>query len=446
MNKITVKLSKYFLGIITFVVILCFIGSSIFLSKFYLSQQYTYLESSAKEIYEYLSTSTPLPSLEVSAILIKDGNITPLTQGKMGMMSFLQNVKEKDFVKKGKFKNMMGSEFLYYKFETSLGDIVVFQSNKYSEDYLKGIYIILFLVFVVGVLLSLPLISYIGRKFTNPILQIENAANEISKGNFDLKLDINTKDEIEALSYSIEKMTLELKKKNHLQREFVANVSHDFKTPLSVIRGYSEAIYDGLVTEEAKDKYSLEIIKEVDRLNNLVVDLLQLSKFQQGAFTLNKSSINLPLLLEDVINKLHPMIIKKNLSIYCSSLPINIEADKKHLERVLYNFLDNAIKFSRENSEIKVLASKENTHIKVSILDYGVGIPPNLLEDIWHRYYKTSESGGMGLGLPICSEILKLHGFEYGVNSSLGKETEFYFIIPNKFIRKCDKTTEEVPE
>jgi signal transduction histidine kinase len=439
MNKITLKLIKYFLGIITFVVIICFIASSVFLSKFYMIEQYNNLENLANEVYESLNASTPISDIEVSAILIKDGLVTSLTHGKMGMMPLLQNLSEKDFEEKGKFKNTMGTEFLYYKLQTNLGDIVVIQNNSYSTDYLKVVYLVLFFIFIVSILLSLPLISYIGKRFTKPILQLENAAKEISHGNFDLELDIRSKDEIETLSKSLVKMSSELKKKYAIQREFVANVSHDFKTPLSVIRSYSEAINDNLLDEEERGKYSLEIIKEVDRLNNLVVDLLQLSKFQHGGYVLNKEFINLPLLVEESINKFKPIITNKHMHVCSLPLPIDVHADKKHLERVLYNFIDNAIKFSKENGKVKVVTTDEKSNIRLSVIDYGIGIDPDLIKDIWNRYYKNAQSGGMGLGLPICSEILKLHGFHYGVNSSPENGTEFYILLPKEEVRVNNK-------
>lgn len=128
------------------------------------------------------------------------------------------------------------------------------------------------------------------------------------------------------------------------------------------------------------------------------------------------------------------MIFKKNLSINCSSLPLCVNVDKKHLERVLYNFIDNAIKFSKENNKINILSTEETHHIKVSVVDYGIGIQSENLKDIWNRYYKDSQSGGMGLGLPICSEILKLHGFQYDVTSSPENGTEFYFLIPKESV------------
>lgn len=430
MDKITRKLIKYFISIIALIIAICLIISSIFLSKFYLKQQYDSLQTSAKDIYNSLKNNEEIDSSSITAILIQDNNIVPLTQGKMGMMPFLRSASDNNFKTKGIFKNAMNAEFLYYKLQTDIGDIIVFQNNKYSSDYLNIVYIVLFFIFIFSVLLSIPLISYIGKKFTKPILKLEKVASSISNGNFDVDCSVETNDEIQTLSISLNQMAIDLKKKYQLQRDFVANVSHDFKTPLSVIRSYSEAISDGLVDEENLERYSEEIINEVDRLNTLVMDLLQLSKLQDGAYSLNKQFINLSDFAQECVNYFKPITAKKNISIVSSTLPLEVWADKKYLQRVLYNFIDNAVKFSTENSKIEIFTSELNNYIKLSVKDYGLGIESHLLTDIWDKYYKNSQSGGMGLGLAICKEILKMHGFEYGVTSSHESGTEFYFLIP----------------
>lgn len=435
MDRITRKLMKYFISIIALIIAICLIVSSIFLSKFYLKQQYDSLQASAKDIYNSLKSNESINNTSITAILIQDNNIIPLTQGKMGMMPFLRSANGNNFKTKGIFKNSMNTEFLYYKLQTDIGDIIVFQNNKYSSDYLKIVYIVLFFIFIFSVLLSIPLISYVGKKFTKPILKLEKVASSISKGNFDVDCNVKTNDEIETLSKSLNQMAIDLKKKYQLQRDFVANVSHDFKTPLSVIRSYSEAINDGLVNEENLEKYSNEIISEVDRLNTLVVDLLQLSKLQDGAYSLDKQFFNLSNFVDECVNYFNPIIIERNISIISSIEPLEIYADKKYLQRVLYNFIDNAIKFSDEYTKIEIFISELNNHIKLSVKDYGIGIENHLLADIWDKYYKNSQSGGMGLGLAICKEILKMHGFEYGVASSDEFGTEFYFLISKEDIR-----------
>lgn len=435
MDKITIKLTKYYMLIITSIVAISLITSSIFLSKFYLKLQYDSLQSAAEGISDSLSANDEITDANVSAILIKDNNITPLTRGKMGIMQFLQSEPENSFKTKGIFKNGKGEEFLYYKLQTDMGDIVVFQSNKYSSDYLKVVYMVLFFIFILSILISIPLISFVGKKFTKPILKLQKVASSISKGNFDVDCTVETNDEIETLSNSLNEMASELKKKYQLQRDFIANVSHDFKTPLSVIRSYSEAVSDGMVDENDAKKYAGEIIKEVDRLNSLVIDLLQLSKLQDGAYSLSKDFINLSHLANECVNEFTPIVNKKNLSFDLSIEPVEIYGDRKYLHRVLYNFIDNAIKFSVEGSKIEIYTTAANDTLKLSVKDYGVVIEKHLLEDIWDKYYKNSQSGGMGLGLPICREILKIHGFEYGVNSSEADGTEFYFIIPKSSMK-----------
>lgn len=288
-------------------------------------------------------------------------------------------------------------------------------------------------------ILCIPFISYMGKKFTYPILKLQQASNEIANGNFNIYIDISTKDEMEDLSFSLKNMASKLEKKHSMQRDFIANVSHDFKTPLSIIRNYSEAIIDGLIDADESKKYSKEIIEEVDKLNVLVLDILELSKLQEGAYKLDKSYFSLYTFLSSCINKFIYKAQNKNiimnLNFQIDNKEIYVYADKVALERVLYNFIDNAIKFSTVNSIIEISSKYNNDDIIVSVKDNGFGIEEKMLDEIWNRYYKHSKSGGMGLGLPICSEILKLHNFEYGVKSIALNGSTFYFVIDKKSIK-----------
>lgn len=435
MDRITVKLIKYFMFIIALIISICLIASSIFLSKFYINQQYDSLHSAANEIYSSLKSNESIAFSNISAILIQNNNIIPLTQTKMGMMPFMRSINDNTFKSKGIFKNAMNAEFLYYKLETDMGDIVVFQNNKYSSDYLKVVYIILFFIFVSAMVISIPLISIMGRRFTKPILKLEKATSSILNEDFDVDFCVKTDDEIETLSNSLSNMAVGLKKKYQMQRDFIANVSHDFKTPLSVIRSYSEAINDKLLDNSGIEKYSGEIIKEVDRLNGLIMDLLHLSKLQDGGYTLRKQFVNLQSLAEECINNFILIAANKNISIVSAIQSVEVYADKAYLYRVLYNFIDNGIKFSYKDSKVEIFTSPVDEYIKLSVKDYGEVIDDHMLDDIWDRYFKNSQRGGMGLGLPICREILKMHGFRYGAASSPESGTEFYFLIPNDSIR-----------
>lgn len=225
-------------------------------------------------------------------------------------------------------------------------------------------------------------------------------------------------------------MAISLQKKYQLQRDFIANVSHDFKTPLSVMRSYSEAIKDGIVAGEDAKNYAEEIINEVDRLNKLVIGIMDLSKLQGGRLPLNKKSFNIKELLSECIDKFTPIALRKNISLVLDADDVQIYGDKSYLLRVIYNFVDNALKFSPKDKDVIVSTEFVNKGIKVSVIDKGIGISEDMITNIWTKYYKHTKSGGMGLGLPICSEILKLHNFEFGVFSEENKQTEFFFIAP----------------
>lgn len=437
MGKLTLRLIKYFSGIIVLVIVFCFLTSSIFLSYFYVNMQYSELKSASNKIYEAIKSGDQYSDIVSeyqisSAILVKNGEITTLSSSKMGMMSVMKNTNFEDLKEKGKYTSPMNQDFLYYKNSTDIGDIIILQNNKFSGEYMKSTYIILSIIFLVALIISIPVVSILGKRITRPIIKLQKAALDITQGNFDIDVEANTKDEIEELSNSLKIMAYSIEKKNVMQRDFIANVSHDFKTPLSVIRNYSEAIYDDILGEKDKKEYLKEIIKEVDRLNLLVMDILQLSKLQGGMDILKKENFNLTEFLQDFENSFRIHLQNKNLSLKMKLLEsdIDIYADSNYLYRVIYNFIDNAIKFSHEGGEIELSATKEEQGIRISVKDYGEGIDEKYAANIWERYYKSQKSGGMGLGLAICSEILKLHNFKYGVLSEKGKYTEFYFTIP----------------
>lgn len=439
MGRLTLRLIKYFIGIIALVIVFCFLASSIFLSYFYVNMQYSELKTASDKIYEALksgnSYSDIISEYQVSsAALIKNGEITALSQGKMGLISIIKNIDSENLKEKGKYTNQMNEEFLYYKTSTDIGDIIVLENNRFTGVFMKITYAILSVIFLVALIISIPVVSVLGKRITKPIIKLQKASSEITHGNFDIDAEVNTNDEIQELSKSLKIMADSIEKKNIMQRDFIANVSHDFKTPLSVIRNYSEAIQDDILDEKGKKEYIKEIIKEVDRLNLLVMDILQLSKLQGGRDILKKECFNLNEFLLDFQNSFRIKLQNNNLTLKIS-LPysnVDVTADSNYLYRVIYNFIDNAIKFSSEGGTIELNAIEDETGYKISVRDYGVGIDEKYIEDIWQRYYKSQKSGGMGLGLAICSEILKLHKYEYGVISEIGKGTEFYFIIPKE--------------
>jgi signal transduction histidine kinase len=438
MGKLTARLIKYFIGTISFVILICFTASSIFLSLVYTNMQYASLKTAAKAIHssiinENLSSDIASDYQISSAVLVKDGSVHTLTATKMGMMPLIRNMNFLGLSEKGRYRNQMNEEFIYYKYSSDIGDIIVLRNNNFSETYLKTTYIILLIIFFIALIISIPIVAYLGKKLTKPILKLQKVSLDITHGKYDIDINVNTKDEIEDLAQSLKFMADTIERKTKMQRDFIANVSHDFKTPLSIIRNYSEAIKDNIIGEEDRKSFSEEIMKEVDRLNLLVMDILQLSKLQGGNEILKRECFNLSEFLLSFQNTFKMLTAGKNidLKIDVPHLDFEVDGDVNYLYRVVYNLIDNAIKFSGENSEVIVKAREIEDGIKISVIDYGEGIENSYIDDIWNRYYKNNKSGGMGLGLAICSEILKLHGFDYGVNSEPGVKTEFYFIVSN---------------
>ena len=442
MGKITKRLIKYFTGIICVVGLTCIILSSIFLSFIYTNIQYREMREASEKLYRAADDSAQYSGIisdyQLSnAFKVTDGNVTSLTGmggGSMGMnmSGYMLNLDFDNLAERGKFETLRGAEFLYYRYSAGSGDIVVLQNNRFSSVYMRYTYLILGAIFLFAMLLSIPVSAYLGKKITEPVIELQKASMEIKNGNFDVDVEVKTGDEIQDLSESLKAMADSLEQKFILQRDFIANVSHDFKTPLSVIRNYSEAIYDGLADEKARKKYSGVIISEVDRLNSLVIELMELSKIQSGKSVIKKERFSLNDFLKSFGTAFEMQLSQKKAKLAINPLEKDalIMADAEYLHRVVYNFLDNAVKYSGDRGEISLNAVRAEVGIKVSVRDSGPGIDPAFLEHIWERYYKGARSGGMGLGLAISSELLKLHGFRYGVESKLGEGSEFYFIIP----------------
>ncbi|OFI06787.1 two-component sensor protein [Clostridium acetireducens DSM 10703] len=200
MSKLTKKLIKYYIYIITATIILCFIGSSLFLSKFYLNQQYNELKSLTEDIHNSLEKKENIYiNSNIKVFLIKDNSVIHISKGNMALMHFMRNIDFTSLNTKGKITTANNDSFMYYNLKTSIGNILVFKNSIPYKQYLKITYIILISVFIISLFLSIPLTSYIGKKLSYPILQLKDISEEIAKGNFNVDLKLKTNDEIEDL-------------------------------------------------------------------------------------------------------------------------------------------------------------------------------------------------------------------------------------------------------
>lgn len=262
----------------------------------------------------------------------------------------------------------------------------------------------------------------ISNKFTKPILEINNAAKKISSGNYDVRLNISTHDEIEELSKTINTMAKNLSKTEKLRRDFIANVTHEFRTPLGIIKGYAEALYDDIVPIEERKEYIEDIIEEVERLNRLVNENLELSKIESGNIDLHFEKLNLYDLLNEIVDKVK--ILKGNRTIKLIGEDVFINGDREYIERAILNIISNSIKHTKEGGSIEIILSNVNEPT-ITIKDNGEGIEERHLPYIFERFYRVKEKGVGGLGLSIAKEIIKLHNGKINVISKVGEGSSF---------------------
>ncbi|MBM7855463.1 signal transduction histidine kinase [Desulfohalotomaculum tongense] len=298
-----------------------------------------------------------------------------------------------------------------------------------------------------GVLLATVLSLFLSRSLVKPLLEINRAARDMARGNYNRKLNIKSSDEIGMLAQSFNTLAAELKEKidtlerlDQTRRDFVASVSHELRTPLTIVQGYTEALQDGLAkNERQRQEYLTNIHDELMRLRRLVDDLLDLRRLETGQINISFSPVNLLEVIQRVVNGIRPLAVEKGVEII-TALPHNLSAvsgDEDRLAQVLINLLDNALRVSAPGDKLTVSAEEKQQSVSVSVSDTGPGIPEEELPLIWERFYKvdksrTREGAGTGLGLVISKKIIEMHGGTIGVKSKLGKGSTFTFTLPKE--------------
>ena len=276
-----------------------------------------------------------------------------------------------------------------------------------------------------------------------PIWKITRAAKDYSEGNFETQINIHTNDEIGYLAASLNYMAAELSTLEEDQRKFIANVSHDFRSPLTSIKGYIEAIMDGTIPHEMQDKYLNIILFETERLNKLTQSMLELNKYGKKGTMLDISSFDINNTIKLVAQSFEGICQEKKISfeLILTGETSFVLADMSKIQQVLYNLIDNAIKFSHPDSTITVETTEKNEKVFISVKDTGIGIPKESMKKIWERFYKTDlsrgkDKRGTGLGLAIVKEIISVHNENINVISTEGVGTEFIFTLPLKRDKK----------
>lgn len=310
------------------------------------------------------------------------------------------------------------------------------------EEYY--IYIVAF-VFILILLASF----YYSVKIAKPLLRINRTTEKIANLDFSETIAVHSQDEIGDLSRNINVLSNRLsmyidqlqqdiekeKKLENTRKEFISGVSHELKTPLSIMKSCI-TILRGNVANHKKEYYFDALEQEVDKMDLLIIDMLELAKYESGTYKIQMDAFYIHSLLEEICQKLMPEIEQKQLRVETHLLQIEVVANQRRIEQVLMNFLTNAIRYSPAQESIIVAIEAEGKQVRISVENKGAQIEKDHLEKIWERFYRIDASrkrseGGTGLGLAISKNILMLHGVEYGVcNTSDG--VEFYFYLPIK--------------
>jgi len=286
-------------------------------------------------------------------------------------------------------------------------------------------------------LLATVLAFYIARRLSSPIVQMKKSAMSLAKGNYDVQFESSEFEEITELANTLNHTGSELKRMDELRRDLIANVSHDIKTPLTMIKAYAEMIRDLTGDNKKKREENLDIIlDEVDHLDALVKDMTQLSQLQSNVLSMNRSDFDLVALTNHIVKLMDALIMANNIEVeFLTPDTVTVNADKIKIQQVIFNYLSNAIKFIGEDNKLSIQILLEDQSVRFEVTDHGVGIKEEDLNHIWDRYYKIDKhharnAGGTGLGLSIASAILKSHGVEYGVSSVLNEGSTFWFKLP----------------
>lgn len=416
-------------------------------------------ESYGRESMELITkTLTIMSDSTVSEYFISDTSGKVIYCGDCGENSSLSCPQHADFVvNPGHIERALSGGFSDYMTDDDfgIGKFVVAVPIKHHnetvaiafaiEDAVTGLlpyvasiaqfmtYAVLFVL-----ILMLVVIYVLSRAVTKPLEDMKEVTRHIAKGEFDYRAEENYKQkDINDFAKSLNKMAYELSIDDESRKSFVANVSHELKTPMTTIGGFIDGILDGTIPEQEEKKYLRIVSNEVKRLSRMVVSMLNLSKIEAGEVQISPADYDVGKQIFDTLLSFEKKIDEKKIEIegFENINNVVIRADRDLIQQVIYNLFDNAVKFTPENGTISVYANNDGEKTTVRIRNSGAGVSPEEISRIFERFYKVDKSRsydikGVGLGLYIVKTIINMHDGEITASSKQGEYTEFAFEIP----------------
>ena len=318
------------------------------------------------------------------------------------------------------------------------GYVVIHSDMADIEDSCNSLLNISYITLIILFLLSLIILIFFTEIVYIPLRKITYATEQYASGNMHYEFQVDSEDEIGYLAACLNYMASEIARSGDDQKKFIANVSHDFRSPLTSIHGYLEAMIDGTIPPEMYDKYLNIVLNETERLTKLTNSLLTLNNLNTKGMLLDKTDFDINQVIRNTAASFEGTCRQKTIAIevVLTGDVMYVNADMGKIQQVLYNLIDNAIKFSHHNSVIRIETSEKKNKLFVSVKDTGIGIPKEDQKLIWDRFYKSDSSRGKdkkgtGLGLSIVKEIINAHNEHINVISTEGVGTEFIFSLPH---------------
>ena len=323
---------------------------------------------------------------------------------------------------------------------TLAGYIFICSNETLQNDLPWQVFKIFLYAVVASLIVSCLLAGFFSYRQATVLKQLSQQARKLAIGDFSGRITVNRKDEIGQLSKAFNDMADALEKEEAVRRDFIANISHELKTPMTTISGFIDGILDGTIPRGKQDHYLSIVSEEITRLSNLVASMLSLARMESGKTNLNKSSFSLPQTIVSILMTFEPRLESKNIEIEGLETTdgITVYGDETLLHQVIYNLFENAVKFTPENGKIVFNAENRDNRIYFSIKNNGKSISKEDLPFIFDKFYKTDKSRSedkksMGLGLYIVKTIINLHGGEIVATSdTIKQETCFSAWIPEK--------------
>lgn len=443
MKSIRNKLMVSYLSLVLVVLVIFWLTQVVFIENIYTRFMVGRLEDYGQQIIGLMDTSDT-DSSKLAAVIDESGaEVTAVTQDQriifttantMGMM--MRNVLPYtgDVPRVFRYQHphfeteylAMSQPFEYDGIPSNvILSIPVTQISQNVELFKREFTYISLVSLIIAAIVSLLL----SNGITRPIVKLKRAAREIANGRVGIEINPETADEIGDLASTMNEMSMKLSEIETLRQNLIANISHDLKTPLGVIKGYAEMLSDKDMERERMQRYLGIISKEADRMSNMINDILALSQIQAGVTKPHMVSFNISELISDVLDTFEGEIYERNIDVVFSNDDICVFADRELIRRVMVNIIGNAIGSMDNGGTLSITSEMQDKEVLFKISDTGRGIKGKDLEHVFDRYYKASE-GGTGLGLAIVKEILTIHRSKYGIESTEGKGTIFTFTLP----------------